>query len=279
MTNPGLTLDGVTYVLPDGRTLFSNLSTTFDQRHTGLVGRNGVGKTVLARIIAGKLVPTAGRCARSGEVIYYLSQQIATVEGECVASLAGVQPWLLALQRIESGSSDERDFEALGDRWDIRQRLQAELEREGLGHLSPDTPSHTLSGGEAMRVALIGAVLSEADFLILDEPTNHLDAPHRQALTAQLGRWPKGLLVISHDRALLETMERIAELSPLGLRTYGGGYSFYADSKAIEHEAAVAQLEHHRQERKRDEDARRTQHERQQQRQARGHTWISSWPI
>ncbi|MCG4787903.1 hypothetical protein L0N33_21520, partial [Roseburia faecis] len=77
-----------------------------------------------------------------------------------------------------------------------------------------------------MRVALMGALMSEADLLILDEPTNHLDRQHRMALHEQLERWPNGLLVISHDRDLLERMERILELSSLGLTGYGGGYSF-----------------------------------------------------
>lgn len=68
MTNPYLALEGVSYVLPDGRTLFSELNEQFDQRPTGLVGRNGIGKTVLARMLAGQVQPTAGRCVRSGSV-------------------------------------------------------------------------------------------------------------------------------------------------------------------------------------------------------------------
>jgi ATPase subunit of ABC transporter with duplicated ATPase domains len=71
-----------------------------------------------------------------------------------------------------------------------------------------------------MRVALIGAWLSEADFLILDEPSNHLDRAGRQALIEQLRRWPRGLIVVSHDRQLLASMARIAELSALGLRSW-----------------------------------------------------------
>ena len=62
MTRPGLTLQGVSFVLPDGRPLFTGLDAVFDRRPTGLVGRNGVGKTVLARLLAGQLTPSAGRC-------------------------------------------------------------------------------------------------------------------------------------------------------------------------------------------------------------------------
>lgn len=267
--NPYLALESVSYVLPDGRTLFSDLSEAFDLRRTGLIGRNGVGKSVLARILAGRVPPASGRSLRSGPV-HYLAQQISALPDATVASLAGMKHVLDALSRIETGSSAAADFDAVGDRWDAPQRLRTELERHGLSHLAAETPASELSGGESMRVALIGAMLSDADFLILDEPSNHLDRAHRAALIEQLRRWPRGLLVISHDRPLLETMDRIVELSSLGLRNYGGNYSFYAESKVQEKQSALAQLEQRKQERQREEQAMRVQRERQARRQARG---------
>src|SRR5256885_10059070 len=93
-----------------------------------------------------------------------------------------------------------------------------------------------------MRVALAGALLSGADHLVLDEPSNHLDRESRQALAAQLQRWPGGLVVVSHDRSLLQGMERIVELSPQGLRSYGGGYALYAQAKAREMASAAELL-------------------------------------
>jgi ATPase subunit of ABC transporter with duplicated ATPase domains len=267
MTNTCLTLEGVSFTLADGRVLFQNLNEVFDQRRTGLVGRNGAGKSVLARLMAGELAPSSGRIACNGTV-HYLSQHIAQ-EGT-VAALAGVQPVLAALARIENGSADPADFDAVGDGWDMRERLQSELDRHCLPHLRPDTPAASLSGGEAMRVSLIAAWLSSASFLILDEPSNHLDRANRLALQAQLQRWPHGLLVISHDRELLEQMERIVELSPLGLRSYGGGYSFYAECKHAERESAQRQLEQRKLERKRETAAMREQQERQDRRMAKG---------
>jgi len=269
MTNPHLTLQGVSYVLPDGRTLFSELNEHFDATPTALVGRNGVGKTVLARLLAGQLPPSSGRCLRSGRV-HYLAQQSSQAQGRTLADLAGVQATIDALARIEAGSSALEDFDAVGDRWDIHTRLQQELERSGLGHLTADTSAHTLSGGEAMRVALLGAMLSDADFLILDEPSNHLDRPNRQALYAQLRRWSRGLLVVSHDRQLLEQMQRTVELSSLGLRSYGGNYAFYAQAKANERQKAEQDLEHAKLQRQREERAMQQQRERQERRQSRG---------
>ncbi|SOY58508.1 Putative ABC transporter ATP-binding protein [Cupriavidus taiwanensis] len=269
MTNPYLALEGASYVLPDGRTLFSAISEQFDQRPTGLVGRNGAGKTVLARMLAGQVQPAAGRCTRHGSV-FYLAQQISHPSGATVADLAGVRTILDALERIEAGSSAPEDFEAVGDRWDVRLRLRDELERNGLGHLDATTPASALSGGEAMRVTLAGALLSDADFLILDEPSNHLDRPNRQALAEQLQRWPRGLIVVSHDRQLLGAMARIVELSSLGLRSYGGNYSFYAQCKEQEQQSAIQQLEQRKLEHRREAQSLREQRERQERRQARG---------
>lgn len=269
MTDTCLRLEGLSYVLPDGRTLFSDLDETFDHRPTGLVGRNGVGKSVLAQILAGQLLPTHGRCLRTGSV-RYLAQQVSPPGNATVASLAGVQHTLDALTRIEAGSTAPDDFDAVGGDWDVRQRLQQALERNGLSHLDAGTTADTLSGGEAMRVALVGAMLSDADFLILDEPSNHLDRPARQALIEQLRQWPRGLLVLSHDRALLDTMQRIVELSSLGLRSYGGNYSFYAQCRTDERQHAIEQLEQRKLDRKRQQQSMRDQRERQERRQARG---------
>lgn len=269
MTNTHLLLKNVSHVLPDGRTLFSDLHEQFDMRPTGLVGRNGIGKTLLARILAGLLQPTSGHCQCSG-IVHYLAQQVAHPDGSTVATLAGVKHKLDALTRIESGSTAQGDFDTVGDHWNMHQRLRYELEHYNLSHLEADTPASILSGGEAMRVSLIGAMLSDADFVILDEPSNHLDRPNRQALIEQLQRWPRGLIVVSHDRSLLEFMERIVELSSLGLHSYGGNYSFYADAKAHERQNALQNLDERKLERQRQEQAMRKQRERQEQRQARG---------
>jgi len=269
MTHPILALEGVSLHLPDGRALFSNLNHRFDLRRTGLVGRNGIGKSMLARLLAGELPPTTGQCLRSARVAY-LSQQAGSGRAASVAGLAGIATITEALARIEAGSVDPRDFDAVGEHWDIAARLRQACQAQGLARIGLDTPVASLSGGEAVRVALIGATLFDPDFLILDEPSNHLDAAGRAALLRQLQAWPKGLLVISHDRELLDAMERIVELSGDGLRSYGGNYTFYEEARRQEQAAAQGALAHARQELRRDEAARREQRERQDRRQARG---------
>ncbi|WP_258223649.1 ATP-binding cassette domain-containing protein, partial [Stenotrophomonas sp. HMWF003] len=130
MTAFSLTLDRVTCTLPDGRVLFSDISTHFDTTPTGLVGRNGVGKSVLARVLAGQHAPSAGQVQRHGRV-HLLAQHSGAPPGSH-AALAGVAPLLAALARIEAGSVDPADFTAVGERWNIREQLQAQWQQLGL---------------------------------------------------------------------------------------------------------------------------------------------------
>lgn len=270
MTSPfTLALHGVSFHLPSGEPLLSDLHETFDDRRTALVGRNGAGKSVLARIMAGQLQPSGGRCLRSGPA-HYLPQRIEPQAFRSVADLAGVQPLLDALARVEAGGVDPTDFECLDGRWDIRARLEAELAASGLGHLRPDTPAAQLSGGECTRIALLGAWLSGADWLILDEPSNHLDRAGREALREQLQRWRGGLVLVSHDRLLLDDLPRIVELSCAGLRSYAGGYCFYRDVRQQEQDNAQRELQHRKLERDRQLRAMQEQRERQEHRQAKG---------
>lgn len=268
MTEVFLTLQDAAFAWPDGQRVFSHIDIQLDRRHTGLVGRNGAGKSVLGRVLAGELEPTQGRCLRTGRIAY-VAQQVACPAGATVASIAGVQPILDALNRIEAGEVRAHDFETVGDRWDIRQRLPAWLDAHGLGHHAQDRPAAGLSGGELTRIALAGAWLAEPDMLVLDEPTNHLDRPCREALMERLRAWPKGLLVISHDRELLQSMQRILELSPTGLRDYGGGYDFYAHSKMEEQDRARQELGHRKAEQRRGEAAIRQTLENLRRRQSR----------
>jgi ATPase subunit of ABC transporter with duplicated ATPase domains len=269
MTNPSLTLQGVSFQLPDGRRLFSDLDASFDLRHTGLVGRNGVGKSVLARLLAGLWPPSSGRLLVHGTT-HYLAQEARRDTGATVATVAGVATVLEALARIEAGSVDSADYDTVGSRWTIRQDLELALQAQGLGHLDAHLPMQRLSGGEATRVAFAGALLSQADFLILDEPSNHLDRAARLSLIDQLQRWSKGLIVVSHDRELLRHVERIVELSPFGLRSYGGNYDLYATRSEQERADAERELEQRKAERRRDERALREQRERAERREARG---------
>ncbi len=269
MTSRLLQLDQVSYNLPDGRVLFDHLNHIFNTRVTGIVGANGCGKSMLGRLLTGEQPPASGTVRREGQ-IYAVAQLLEAERYPTVASLAGVAPILAALQRITQGSRDDADHALAVDQWDCAARLEAELEKIGLGRLNADSRTDALSGGERQRVALMGAWLSRADWLIFDEPSNHLDADQQEKLAQQIDRWPNGLVLISHDRGLLEHVNEIVELSPLGLAVYGGNYSEYAAAREQEQQSLQSALQGERTQARREQREMVVQMERQQRRNARG---------
>jgi ATPase subunit of ABC transporter with duplicated ATPase domains len=161
------------------------------------------------------------------------------------------------------------DFEIIADRWDLPERLRQRLDDAGLLDVKPCDLTSNLSGGQQARLALIGALLNPQHLLLLDEPTNHLDASGRQWLIKQLEQWRGGLIVISHDRQLLERMQRIVELTPLGATVFGGSYSVYQAQRQIHQAAAQALLDHSRTERRRDQQRLQREHDTIQRHAAR----------
>ncbi|MGO4761803.1 ABC-F family ATP-binding cassette domain-containing protein [Cupriavidus sp. 2KB_3] len=257
----------VTVTLPDGRTLLHDLNETFQRERTGLLGRNGTGKSVLARALVGLFKPENGQVTRHGSVAY-VPQEIVPATGATVADVAGLTPILDALTRMEGGAPHPADFDLLDGRWNIRSSLEQALTDSGLAHLHPQGLAGALSGGELTRVALIGAFLSDAEGLVLDEPTNHLDRTARDWLRDKLTRWTGGLILVSHDRELLDLMDRIVELTPGGMRSYGGNYTLYEAQRSAEASAAQALLDRARTDRNAAERAARRQHDAQQRRTA-----------
>lgn len=269
MTQRLLQLDQVSITLPDGRVLFDALSHNFTMKATGIVGANGAGKSLLGRILTGEQLPTSGVLRAEGRV-YAVAQSMEPERYPTIAALAGVEHILAALRRIAQGSIDEHDHALAVDQWDCATRLEAQLQQIGLGHLSADARTDGLSGGERQRVALLGAWLSKADWLVLDEPSNHLDVDEQYKLAQQIMRWPNGLVLISHDRGLLQHVNEIVELSALGLTAYGGNYSQYAAAREQEQQSLQSALQGERAQARRDERERVVQMERQQRRNARG---------
>nr|WP_175801549.1 ATP-binding cassette domain-containing protein [Burkholderia anthina] len=243
-------LHHVSFRFDDGVTLFDSLDLAIDRTLTGIVGRNGVGKSLLAQLIAGRRTPHAGTIERHTPVAYVAQQHDdAPNDTRTVAEIAALDAPLAALARVADGHANAPDFDLIGERWDLAERLRAALDAAGLPDVRADTPAHTLSGGQLARVALIGALLSDAGLLVLDEPTNHLDAPGRAWLRAALDGWRGGVVIVSHDRALLAHAQRIVELTPHGARAYGGNYALYRAQRDAEQDAAQAALEHARTER------------------------------
>jgi ATPase subunit of ABC transporter with duplicated ATPase domains len=246
-----VSLQHLCFQFANGETLLDDLSLSIDHTPTGIVGRNGRGKSILAKLIAGVLLPTRGSLDRSASVAY-VPQNVVVAAGETVAHVTGAAEALAALERMARGAAQVDDLALIDERWDLADRLRRALDAAGLEQLGVETPAAQLSGGQLARVALIGALLASPQLLVLDEPTNHLDSAGRRWLLRVLAEWRGGLVVVSHDRQLLDTLGRILELSPLGLQVYGGNYQAYRIQRDRQQQAALAALEHARLERSRE---------------------------
>lgn len=234
-----LAISRLSYTGPDGRSLFSDLTLAFGPGRTGLVGRNGVGKTTLLRLITGELVPSGGTISVAGR-LGVLRQQVQPGRLDTIADLFGVRSGLALLEKALAGTAHADEL-AEAD-WTLEARLAEALERLSLD-VSADTPLASLSGGQRTRAALAALVFDGPDLILLDEPTNNLDAGGREAVAQMLAGWRGAAIVISHDRNLLEQMDAIVELTSLGATTYGGNYSHYRERKALELAAAQHDLD------------------------------------
>ena len=209
---------------PD-RPLFEDLSVTVRSGdRLGVVGRNGTGKSTLLRILAAVAEPEEGVVRRGRDVrVGYLDQEPVLPPGTV------------------------RD--AVGQHWEAA----AILEHLGMGAVAGDDVS-TLSGGQTKRVALARVLVSEVDLLVLDEPTNHLDVEAIAWLEARLAGFRGGLVLVTHDRHVLDRVTtRILELEGGGGYVHDGGYASYlaarseraerdASSEAVRRNLAKAEL-------------------------------------
>lgn len=156
-----VSLNQMGFQFANGETIFNDLNLKFDHLPTAIVGRNGVGKSVLARLIAGQLQPASGSVVRAVSVNYVAQNFIATC-GQTVADATGTAPGLAALERLELGCASAEDFHLIGERWDLPERLRKQLNDAGLTDIVASDLTHTLSGDQQARIALIGALLSPA---------------------------------------------------------------------------------------------------------------------
>jgi ATPase subunit of ABC transporter with duplicated ATPase domains len=235
--SPSLVATGLSFAWPDGTVAFDRLDLAIGSGTTGLIGTNGSGKTTLLRLLTGELRPRAGVVRATGDV-GYLPQNLTLVVDATVSDLLGVTGIRRALHAIEAGSVAEADFAAVGEDWDIEERIAAELSRLALGHLDLDAPVGRLSGGETVLVHLAGLFLRRLAVLLLDEPTNNLDLDARHRLYAAVEAWPGVMVLVSHDRELLDRVDQIADLSRDGVRIFGGNFCAYQEVLAVEREAA-----------------------------------------
>ncbi|MEG3630274.1 ABC-F family ATP-binding cassette domain-containing protein [Streptomyces poriticola] len=227
----------LSFAWADGTPVLDGLDISFGPGRTGLVGVNGSGKSTLLRLIGGELTPADGSVRVVGE-IGYLPQNVTLDTGLRVDEALGIAGRRAALHAIEAGDAAEEHFETVGDDWDVEERALAMLGELGLGHIGLDRTVGEVSGGESVLLRLAALLLRRPDVLLLDEPTNNLDLYARRRLCAAVASWPGVMVVVSHDRQLLDLVDQIADLHSGEITWYGGNFSAYEEALAAEQEAA-----------------------------------------
>jgi ATPase subunit of ABC transporter with duplicated ATPase domains len=254
---PSITFDRVAAKTPGDRTLFEDITLTIGPERVGLVGRNGSGKSTLLRFIAGQGEPSSGSINIAGRV-----GELAQRWPDDTLSLSealGVADGLARLERLARGEGTADDM-AEAD-WTLEHRIAETLAKVDLPERDLTRAIKGFSGGERTRIAVARLWLEAPDILLLDEPTNNLDGPGRAAILALIDDWRGAALVASHDRDLLEHVDRIIELTPIGVTVFGGGWSAFAGAREQRRTAAAAALD------KADTDLRRVKDQVQLQRE------------
>ncbi len=245
------------------RTLFSGLTLHVGERERlGLIGPNGAGKSTLLRLLAGHEPPGEGerRCSPRLRVVMVeqdpqldpdrtVLEQVFAESGEKHALLRRHAELSEALAEAHAAGRDETallsELGQLNGRldqsgaWGLEQQIREVLDR--LGIRDSRRRVGDLSGGYRKRLALAAALVADPDVLLLDEPTNHLDADCIQWLQGYLERFAGALVLITHDRYVLDRVtRRIVEVDRGEARSYPGNYAAYLARKAEEEAAAVA---------------------------------------
>src|SRR6056297_3049258 len=235
-----LKIEDITYAV-DGRPLFEGAAAVIPDGHkVGLVGPNGAGKTTLFRLIRGELALEGGsisvpRGARIGGV----SQEVPGSEVSLVDTVLAADAERAALMAEAETATDAARIAEVQtrladiDAWSAEARASAILKGLGFDDAEQRMPCSAFSGGWRMRVALAGVLFAQPDLLLLDEPTNYLDLEGALWLESYLARYPHTVLIVSHDRGLLNrAVGSILHLEDRKLTLYQGSYDTFAATRA-----------------------------------------------
>lgn len=238
-----ISIQQISYIHPDKEVLFSDLNFAISKgQKLGLVGNNGCGKSTLLQIIAGQLSPSSGVIVRPDD-LYYIPQHFGQYDSLTIAQALQIERKQQALHAILAGDVSNENFTILNDDWNIEERSIAALDLWGLGQVTLSYPMNLLSGGEKTRVFLAGMDIHHPSVILMDEPTNHLDSSGRQRLYDWVEKYRSTLLVVSHDRTLLNLLPEICELEKHQINYYGGNYEFYKEQKTLMQEALQQRIE------------------------------------
>lgn len=265
-----LILQNISYLHPNKSRLFDELHLTVNTHEKiALIGHNGSGKSTLLKIIAGELPPSTGQRMVQATP-YYIPQVVGQFNHLTVAEALGVAEKLTALQEILAGNVTEENLLVLDDDWTLEERIQEAFAYWQLTEIDLTASLATLSGGQKTKVFLAGIDIHSPDFVLLDEPSNHLDTAARQLLYDFVASTQKTLIIVSHDRTLLNLLDTVCELGKRGITVYGGNYDFYAEQKEIQSNALQHDVQSREKALRKAKEKERETLERQQKLDARG---------
>lgn len=227
----------------------------------GLIGRNGTGKSTVFRLVTGEIEPESGVIERMRKARTACLAQMPDVDSDATIIDLAMQPfaelmaWEDQLRDLEhrmthgdDAALDEyghlHDAFSIRGGYEFRAKVKSILTGLGFSESDFELPFRVLSGGQRTRLMLALVLLQDADLLLLDEPENHLDLEAREWLESFLQSWPRALVVVSHDRRMLNGVaQTIVEVERGELTTYTGNYDRYVEAKALrieQHQKAFA---------------------------------------
>lgn len=265
-----LLLQNLSYQHPNKEWLFDGLNMSVAHHEKiALIGNNGVGKSTLLKIITGNLQPSSGKVVCEARP-YFVPQHFGQYNQLTIGQALGIEPKLGALKAILAGNVSEENLTLLDDDWTIEERCVEALQHWQLQGLDLSERLERLSGGQKTRIFLAGISIYQPQLVLLDEPTNHLDTVGRELLYKTIRTATGTVIVVSHDRKLLNQLHTICELDKHGITVYGGNYAFYEEQKQLQTEALAHDVKAKEKALRKAKEKERETLERQQKLNARG---------
>lgn len=237
----------LTYKINHIDTIFENLSFTIGNEKIAIVGENGIGKSILLQLLVGELKPYFGEIIKSEVNISYFPQKFNELNFSTVADVFGFEKQVISLKKIDEGTAEAEDYGILDGNWDCIDKIQEKMKFFDL-KFDLLREFGTLSGGEKVKLIISSIIDKNSNFLVLDEPTNNMDYESKKYFYEFIKNWQGGLIVVSHDRELLNLVDKIFELRRVGIKdtkmfVYGGNFDYWKKQKEIEEKALENQYE------------------------------------
>ncbi|MDR0927203.1 MAG: ATP-binding cassette domain-containing protein [Ignavibacteria bacterium] len=269
-------IQGITYFHPNKELLFDNISFSISLgEKNALIGNNGVGKSTLLNILAGLLEPTSGKIIADSKP-YYIPQLFGQFNDYTISQALQIENKLSAYKEILNGNASEEYLLTLDDDWTIETRCQDALKYWNLEDLDLDLRLSLLSGGQKTKIFLAGIMIHQPEVVLLDEPSNHLDTTSRQLLYNYIVSTTSSLLIVSHDRHLLNLLSTTYELTKHQVNVFGGNYDFYAEQKELANMALSEDVRAKEKELRKSKEIERLTNERQQRRNSNAKKTIAN---